>query len=420
MDQQEQIQNLVEKAAAGNASTRELQELAEKLQLDHAGEVTRVVEEFLNKSTVGSEPSNRITDWKNFARQIIAADTQTQQQQAPVRSIYQKSSTWVRYAAAVIIIAGIGAYLWNIQTNTPGHNAESAIVDAINIQPGTDRATLTLADGRTIDLDSAGNGRIAEQSGSNIVKDHGQIVYENAGANGGGSNAINTMSTPRGGQYKLTLSDGTKVWLNAESSISYPAAFVGKDRRVNITGEVYFEVVKDKSKPFKVSVLSFAHSRLPSAEIEVLGTHFNINSYGNEASTKTTLLEGSVRIIRAGPTTGVAGQPVQTVILKPGEQAQLDNTTTSNRQIKVIRQADLEQTMAWKNGIFDFNGMDIEGVLRQIERWYDVQVEYERTPAAVIFKGEMYRNVHLADVLEKIQEMSGVKFRMEGKKLIVL
>ncbi|MBL7697511.1 MAG: FecR domain-containing protein [Chitinophagaceae bacterium] len=408
MPQSEHIQDLIRKAAAGQATSGDLEELAQQLRLDESGEVTRAVEEHLKIPDISSLTS-QVTDWRSFAQQIIAAGKQT-----PVRRIGIKRFAWMRYAAAVIIIIGIAAYLWNSQNNHSEKNNQTDLLAAADsIPPGTDRAILTLADGRTIALDSAANGRIARQSGSTILKKQGQIVYEAAAGTGNNNSsiAINTMSTPRGGQYQLVLPDGTRVWLNAASSISYPTAFVKDRREVKVKGEVYFEVAKNAKKPFVVDVNG-------SLQVQVLGTHFNINSYENEASIKTTLLEGSVRIIRAGPTTGVADQSGNQVVIKPGEQAQL--VKQAGKQIDVVRQVDLDQTMAWKNGIFNFNGLDVQGVLRQIERWYDVDVVYETKPASVVFKGEMYRNVHLSDVLEKLQEMSGVKFRMEGKKLIVI
>jgi ferric-dicitrate binding protein FerR (iron transport regulator) len=205
------------------------------------------------------------------------------------------------------------------------------------------------------------------------------------------------MSTPRGGQYQLTLADGSQVWLNAESSITYPTAFNGNDRKVSITGEAYFEVAKDKKKPFRVDI--------GPATIEVLGTHFNMNTYKDEQTNKTTLLEGSVRI-----------KTVHTSLtLRPGQQGQY-NPRTNNLSLAV--HPDVEQAVAWKNGVFNFNNVKLEEAMRQIARWYDVQVVYEKTIPATTFGGKMGRDLKLSQVLKLLGEM-GIQFRIEGKKLIV-
>ena len=218
------------------------------------------------------------------------------------------------------------------------------------------------------------------------------------------------MTTPAGGQYQVTLPDGTKVWLNAASSITYPTAFVDKERPVKISGEVYFEVAKDKEKPFIVDVDG-------KSSVRVLGTSFNINSYGDESTIKTTLLEGSVKVMRTA-TTAVS---TDSVILKPGQQALVALpavAASSDRQLKVTSDVNIEQTLAWKNGLFNFNGSDLHAVMRQLERWYGIKVEYEGSIPDTKFSGEIYRNVNLSDVLEALQRM-GVKFRLHGKTLLV-
>jgi ferric-dicitrate binding protein FerR (iron transport regulator) len=205
------------------------------------------------------------------------------------------------------------------------------------------------------------------------------------------------MSTPRGGQYALKLPDGTQVWLNSASSITYPTAFTGNERTVSITGEAYFEVMNDKSKPFHVMVNDM--------DVLVLGTHFNINSYQEERAVRTTLLEGSVKISQ-GASTGV--------ILTPGQQAKVEQ-----QQIKVINGADLEQVMAWKNGLFNFNKLSLEEIIRQLSRWYDVDVVYQGTIAPKKFGGEIERDLNLLEVLDVLKE-AGVHFSIEGKRLIVM
>lgn len=263
--------------------------------------------------------------------------------------------------------------------------------------PGGDKAMLTLADGSQIVLDSAGNGILAQQGNTKITKKQdGQLVYNTSGA-GIDEFAYNTLATPRGGQYKITLPDGSKVWLNAASSLKYPVTFTGKNRKVDITGEAYFEIAKDASRPFKV--------RVNQMEVEVLGTHFNINGYADEDAIRTTLLEGSVKINTA------AGNS----FLQPGQQAQLQKTG----RIKLVKNADLEETMAWKDGNFQFENSDINTVMRQITRWYDVDVTYKGT-VSKHFLGSISRNVNLSQVLSMLEQTGEVKFIIEGKKLIVM
>lgn len=331
---------------------------------------------------------------------------------APAHRINFLKRTWFKYAAAILITLGAGAYLWNTTRNdkelATTNNTKRLQVD---VAPGGEKAVLKLADGTKIILDNAPNGNLAQQGNAQVVKlSNGQIVYNLQGKPG--QVMWNTMSTPAGGQYQVILPDGTKVWLNAASSITYPTVFVGNERSVKISGEVYFEVAKNKEKPFKVDVDG-------KSSVEVLGTIFNINSYVDEKSIKTTLLEGSIKV-------GAGGPYASSVILKPGQQAMIAGGASSDRQpgtapkqaIVVSSDVDMDQTLAWKNGIFNFNGADLFAVMRQLERWYDIKVRYEGSVSNVIFQGEMYRDANLSDVLEGLQKM-GVKFILEGKTLVV-
>jgi len=265
-----------------------------------------------------------------------------------------------------------------------------------DVLPGGDKATLTLADGSTIDLDDAKNGTLAQQGNSKIIKIDGRLSYDPTNKN---SREIvyNTISTPKGGQYQLELVDGSKVWLNATSSIHFPTSFIGNERRIEITGEAYFEVAKDPNMPFIVTV--------NNAEVQVLGTHFNINAYNDEDDIRTTLLEGSVRFVNDGNTN----------ILKPGQQAQL----TKDGMTKVVNNVDVDGVVAWKNGMFDFENAGIETVMRQLSRWYDVEIEY-KGKTDDLFIAEMRRNIKLSDALKALELTGKVKFEIEGKKIIVL
>jgi ferric-dicitrate binding protein FerR (iron transport regulator) len=316
----------------------------------------------------------------------------------PVHRVHFLKRAWWKYAAAILMIFGIGTYLYiNQQKEKPSVTQTNPVPVQNDVAPGGNRATLTLADGRKIELDNAQKGQIAKEENATINKTaDGKIVYD-PNEKLGNKILFNTMSTPRGGQCQLTLPDGSQVWLNAESSITYPTAFNANERKVSITGEAYFEVAKDKKKPFRVDI--------GPATIEVLGTHFNMNTYKDEQTNKTTLLEGSVRI-----------KTVHTSLtLRPGQQGQY-NPRTNNLSLAV--HPDVEQAVAWKNGVFNFNNVKLEEAMRQIARWYDVQVVYEKTIPATTFGGKMGRDLKLSQVLKLLGEM-GIQFRIEGKKLIV-
>ncbi|HEX8020150.1 FecR family protein [Mucilaginibacter sp.] len=305
-------------------------------------------------------------------------------------------SGWIRYAvaASILLFISVGAYFF-IRNN---HKADYFAANTYKgIVPGTNKATLTLANGTTISLDDANNGQIAKQAGVKITKTaNGQIVYQ-AEATGQEQAVQNTVTTPKGGQYKIILPDGTTVWLNAASSITYPTVFKGADREVTLNGEGYFEVAKNKAMPFRVK------SALQT--VEVLGTHFNINTYADEAQVKTTLLEGSVKVISATNST----------LIIPGEQAVIDregNGAISKQQVN------LDKEVAWKNGVFSFADEDIREVMRQVSRWYDIDVVYEGDMPHEKFFGEISRSSNLVDVF-RILELNNMKFAVEGKTVKV-
>jgi ferric-dicitrate binding protein FerR (iron transport regulator) len=265
-----------------------------------------------------------------------------------------------------------------------------------DVSPGGDKAVLTLADGSTIVLDDAQNGTLAEQGNAKIIKLDGKLSYDLTNKNSK-EVVYNTISTPKGGQYQLELPDGSLVWLNASSSIHFPTSFVENQRRVEITGEAYFEVAKNLNKPFIVGV--------NNSEVQVLGTHFNINSYSDEDDVKTTLLEGSVKFVNGATTS----------ILKPGQQSQL----AKNGSIKVESDVDVDKVVAWKNGLFDFENAGIETVMRQLSRWYDVEVDYNGKPDD-LFIAEMRRNIKLSDALKALELTGKVRFDIQGKKIVVM
>ncbi|MCK7557600.1 FecR domain-containing protein [Chitinophaga sedimenti] len=248
-----------------------------------------------------------------------------------------------------------------------------------------------MADGQVVTLDSTG-ARDLSRNGTVVRQQGGRLLYGNASAV-----SYNTLQTPRGGQFQLQLPDGTEVWLNAASSIRFPTAFPGKERLVEVTGEVYMEVARNADQPFRVKVNE-------QVNVQVLGTRFNINAYSDEKNIQTTLVQGAVKV-KSGDTG---------TILQPGQQAQVSDN------IRVVP-ADVDQVMAWKNGLFNFHNMELKEVMRQLSRWYDIDIEYRGTIAPREFWGKMGRNLTLSEVLKGL-EGAGINFKIEenGKKLVVL
>lgn len=296
-------------------------------------------------------------------------------------------------AAAVIFCIAMAAYWYS---GKPEKEFVEMAEKPATILPGGNRAILTVADGSTIVLDSMQSEMLIQQGSTNIKKKGTSLVY-NATASVNMEEAVfNTLSTPRGGQYHLVLPDGSKVWLNASSSLHYPIVFTGSMREVELTGEAYFEIAKNKEKPFRVNVSGM--------KVEVLGTHFNINAYKDEDAVRTSLLEGKIKVVK----------DEFADVLQPGQQAILAATYKKFKKINV----DMDDVVAWKNGLFQFNGDDITSIMRQINRWYDVEVAYSAKIPVRRFEGKISRGAPLSDVL-KILELSGVKFKVEEKRIIV-
>lgn len=321
---------------------------------------------------------------------------------APVIPVHSRPMTrkWIA-AAAILIIAGSISYNYfhrdkpAVSPSAPVEIAKTTAPKG-DVLPGTTNATLTLDDGSSIVLDTVAGTNVASQGTTRIIKQNGRVVYQNKNTNTTAGLIYNTLSTSRGHEYPLTLSDGTKVWLNASSSIRFPVQFGDKQRAVAITGEVYFEVARN-SKPFSVSA--------GDARVEVLGTHFNINAYEDEARLNTTLIEGAVRITKG----------TSSMVLAPGQQAQI----RKNGAMELNKNADMEEAISWTQGYFHFTDANLETVLRQLSRWYDVDVIYEKHPADETFSGDIQKSLSLSQVL-KILEKSQVKFQINGKRLIVI
>lgn len=270
-----------------------------------------------------------------------------------------------------------------------------------DIAPGSNKAVLILADGSKVELDSANAGKVITQGNVQVIQMDGQLSYEGNGA--AKEVQYNTITTPRGGQYMVILADGSKVWLNAESSLRFPTVFAGEERKVEMEGEAYFEVAKNQKMPFYV--------KSGEMEVQVLGTHFNINAYNDEKATKTTLLEGSVKV-----NMGSAYK-----IIKPGEQAVIPSLAGGRVDASKIRvqNCDIEEAVGWKNGLFHFNKADLPDVMRQLCRWYNVEVEYEGEIPKREFEGEIQRNLKLSQVLELLGK-NRVNFKISGHKIKVM
>lgn len=312
---------------------------------------------------------------------------------------------WVRYAAAVLLLL-LG--VWYFRPAKQTAPATVASKETKEVMPGQEGAVLTLADGSRILLDTVGNGIVAHQSGAELSVEDGQLAYKKAGT-AAPEETFNTLVTPRGRQYKIILPDGTTAWLNAASSIRFPTQFSKDVRRVDISGEVYFEAASVKKGGQLVPFVVNADNRF---EVRVLGTQFNVNAYTDEPSLNTTLLEGKVAITmnRRG------GQ--QEIILRPGDQAALTMHGDIVEKMQV-RPADIGKVMAWKNGVFDFEDARIDEVMRQLKRWYDIEVKYESGVPDIEFVGKMTRDIPLSGLLIAL-EKSNVHFRLEGRTLIVM
>ncbi|MDN5288114.1 MAG: anti-FecI sigma factor, FecR [Mucilaginibacter sp.] len=370
--QRTKAQELLQKFQDGNCSEEEL----------------ALLETWYNQHII--TPSKQVTDteWTEDVYSILKSLDNDNKQQPKVVN-------WPRIiaAASVVFCLAIGSYfLLNKKVNP--QIAQSHLHD---IAPGSNKAILTLANGKKIILSGSQNGKLAQQGNAEITKTaDGQIVYQAADESAGGAEVVNTTSTPRGGQYHVLLSDGTNVWLNAASSITYPTTFTGNNRTVEITGEVYFEVAHNPAKPFRV--------KSSNQLVEVLGTHFNINSYADEPASKTTLLEGSVNITVNN----------HARLLKPGEQAIV---AQSNMTIAVT---DPDQVIGWKNGDFIFNDEDLQTVMRQVARWYDVDVIYKNTAGYKKFFGTISRTKKLSEILKALEMNQNVHFKIEGRRIEVM
>jgi len=386
----ERIKYLLSRYLANQAGPEEIREMLQWLREN--GHNGSLLQEVWEEQSFLAPAADLQRMWMN-----IEAATQ------PVYKVhFLRRNRWAVAAVLLLLTASVYLLVSKYENKKAGPASVAAPMVVRDIAPGKSGAILTLEDGTHLSLDSAGNGVIARQKGVSVLLKNGQLEYNETGKASGGL-VYNIMTTPKGRQFNLVLPDGSQVWLNAASSIKFPTVFNGKERRVEITGEAYFEVAKDKNKPFFVKAMN--------TETEVLGTHFNINAYEDENMIKATLITGSIRTSSLHST----GSNEKN-ILRPGEQAQIGR----DERMTVVPDVDIEQTIAWKNGAFNFQNAGLKEVMRQLARWYDLEIIYEKNVPDIRFGGEMSRNIPLSELLKGLRDMD-VHFRIaEGRKLIVM
>jgi ferric-dicitrate binding protein FerR (iron transport regulator) len=382
---------LAQKLQEGTATPEEYDELAQAIKADESGELAGRLAGILNQ-TVGQEKDFDAKKWEAAADRILSLDHAAPTKK-PARLIYFARQL---AAAVIIILLGAGIYFLLNRHASKDNVAATAVKKEIQA-PSSSNAMLTLANGQKIMLDSASNGVLSVQGNRNVVLKDGQINYVGKESGNDFEQPLyNTLTVPRGSKIvSVVLSDGSKVWLNSESSLRYPISFAGPTRGVELTGEGYFEVAKNVSRPFIVST--------GETSVRVLGTSFNVNAYTNENSIRVTLVEGSVHV----------SKHLFSKILKPQQQAVI------NDDIQVHSSFDMEEVLAWKNGRFAFNGSDIQQVMHELARWYDLDVVYTKEIKEK-FHVEMTRNTNLSNVFKILEETGGVHFKIDGKKIMVM
>jgi len=414
----ERLDYLMERYRTNTCSRDEMEELFQLLQgEDGSGLLKNLQEQW---EAAGSIEPVESPEWNAlFAEMMEKSHALEPVKLAPVsprRRLRRNRRRLVLSLCLLFIMGGAGIL---IRTHSISRvSAPTVAVRAVrfknDVQPGGNKAILTLSDGSSIVLDSADNGTLSTQGNARVLKlASGRLAYQ--AAHGADADAVyNTISTPRGGQYQIELPDGSKVWLDAGSSLRFPTAFSGKEREVQLSGEAFFEVSGDARHPFLVSVFSREPGRSDELQkVRVLGTQFNVMAYADEKLVKTTLIDGGVRIDDAAPGTS----PQSSLQLRPGEQAQLNKNHST--AIQVVNDADVNAAVAWKNGYFDFNKADIQTIMRQLSRWYDIEVSFRGNGSRdQVFFGGIQRDLPLSSIFN-ILERSGVLFSIDGKKVVV-
>lgn len=395
-------------------------------------EITEVELEYL-ESWKAAHPSHaRVAEQINDGEQLLAG--LQAMKQVDMDGWWQKISAqipkvnktapfyrrWYAYAAAAALLLVAGAITWQYWQpgQLPEPSNEKYLPAVVDVKPGGNKATLTLSNGTAIDLAGAADGNLAKEGATDIVKvKDGELKYEPAGTAVIDDGVVwNTLTTPRGGQYSLQLPDGSKVWLNAASSIKYPAHFSATERRVIVTGEAFFEVTAGKKQwPFKVTVPP-RPGRL-GGTVEVLGTSFNISAYNDEADIRTTLLKGKIKMAALQLQ---AGEQSSFKVLLPGQQARIPHSDIGGKDpVSIVNLEDVEEVSGWKDGMIHLQDADIRSIMRMISRWYNIEVSYEGQTPAYTFTGTLPLKENLSSVI-KVLEYEGVRLRMQQNRIIVL
>lgn len=390
-NEQERLFYLLHRYAKNECSVVELDELFSLIKTGNQSALVTGLNEVWSQTD--SSPAKNEQDWESIYLSILKKTSKTQRIKFP---------SWQRIgiAASLLLLITVGIRFFEVK-KTVGYRQTAKVKPAQELVPGGNKAILTLADGKKIILDENNDGVIASHAGITISKtEDGKLVYQLSAVNNiNGTNMYNTIEVPKGGQYQVTMSDGTKIWLNAMSSLRYPINFKAEERVVELVGEGYFEVAKNVLSPFRVN--------LAGQTIEVLGTHFNVSSYENDHAIRTTLLEGAVKVKN--------DLHNKSILLSPGQQAlNIQGNFTVNT-------VDIEQAIAWKNGDFMFNNDNLESIMRSLERWYDIEVEYKNDKVKrTVLSGSVSRFENASQVFDILELTGLVHFKVEGRRVIVM
>jgi transmembrane sensor len=388
---QHRLISLLESYQLGTLTEEEYTLLMNEIIKDESGEeVPDAMLSILNKNERSVNYNSE--RWNPVLQKVLAIDQQKNTHPPTVHRVHFLRRGFLKYAAAIIIILGTGTYLITKNNISP---AEKIALHKPVIQKAEEKIVLTLSDGRQIIVNDSSANNIAD--GHTIIKKENGVLIYNTGLSTE-KPIYNTMTTPKGGQYQLILPDGSKVWLNAASSLTYPIVFTGTKREVELTGEAYFEIKENKKYPFIVNALN--------THIEVLGTGFNVNAYKNEAGVSTTLVNGAVKVF----------SQKNSVVIKPGQQI---NISYSNNQMTTTL-PNIDDVLAWREGMFQFENRNIQTIMRQLERWYDVTVEYKGPLPDAEFSGSLSRTENASMLLDALSLTKKVHFIIDGKKIIVL
>ncbi|QEC43957.1 FecR family protein [Pseudobacter ginsenosidimutans] len=398
------IDHLLNKLSENSATEADWNELLDAIRNDHSGEVIAGIEQFKNRKAdvKGFDPET--PEWDDVFKRAVAADKPEQSATGKLRRIHIMRWT----AAAAVVLLSLVSVLYFLLPENKQVAPTNKQITIIN--PGSEGAVLTLADGVQMVIDTTLNGVVAAQNGSEVVVADGAMRYRPQEGKQG-LVEYNTMTTPTGKQFQFTLPDGTKVWLNAASSIKYPTSFKGNTREVEVSGEAYFDVTHNAKQPFIVQAGK-------DARIEVLGTSFNVNAYPDEQDIRTTLESGLVMIRATGHNR--SANTIKETLLKPGQQAVVAVLSNGSKEkgITINTEVKIEKVTAWKKGLFNFEGSSLVEVMKELERWYNIEVVYEGAPPTMKFYGKIGKQLPLNDLLE-VLDKSKVKFMIEGRKLIV-